>query len=158
MTYTIENERMKLIQKAFLYKLEAEIHNGKLIYTQKRLLSKISKECNLYDFDDEIYESVYKDWRIGIIATILFLLAGFIIITIYVNSNTIDNFLFYFIPAVIEKVKKANIMSLCCGIWNLPFGIPVTLFAIFKNIHSLKYLNMDIPTKALKKYVLKTVK
>ena len=57
-----------------------------------------------------------------------------------------------------EKVKKANIMSLCCGIWNLPFGIPVTLFAIFKNIHSLKYLNMDIPTKALKKYVLKTVK
>lgn len=49
-------------------------------------------------------------------------------------------------------------MSLCCGIWSLPFGIPVTLFAIFKNIHSLKYLNMDIPTKALKKYVLKTVK
>ncbi|WP_230977662.1 hypothetical protein [Treponema vincentii] len=299
---------MKLIQKAFLYKLEAEIRNGKLIYTQKRLLSKISKECNLYDFGDEIYESVYKDWNIGIIAAMLFLLAGFIIITIYVNSNTIDNFLFYscggfntptlasgyvdFIPAVIlsilffvtmrktvyinsragifeflyteeaiyflsglireydtlykkynikeftgkylseqleeiknavdlksmskkeiteiinthaeqlldcfcplcnkrkginaltintaisililtfrhtnieigckeclkEKVKKANIMSLCCGIWNLPFGIPVTLFAIFKNIHSLKYLNMDIPTKALKKYVLKTVK
>ena len=57
-----------------------------------------------------------------------------------------------------EKVKKTNIMSLCCGIWSLPFGIPVTLFAIFKNIHSLKYLNMDIPTKALKKYVLKTVK
>ena len=57
-----------------------------------------------------------------------------------------------------EKVKKANIMSLCCGIWNLPFGIPVTLFAIFKNIHSLKYLNIDIPTKALKKYVLKAVK
>ena len=57
-----------------------------------------------------------------------------------------------------EKVKKANIMSLCCGIWNLPFGIPVTLFAIFKNIHSLKYLNMDIPTKTLKKYVLKAIK
>ena len=292
MTYTIENERMKLIQKAFLYKLEAEIRNEKLIYTQKRLLSKISKECNLYDLDDEVYESVYKDWRIGIIAAILFLLAGFIIITIYVNSNTIDNFLFYFIPAVIltilffvtmrktvyinsragifeflyteeaiyflsglireydtlykkynikeftgkyfseqleeiknavdlksmskkeikeiinthaeqlldcfcplcnkrkginaltintavsililtfrhtnieigckeclkEKVKKANIMSLCCGIWSLPFGIPVTLFAIFKNIHSLKYLNMDIPTKTLKKYVLKAIK
>ena len=284
---------MKLIQKAFLYKLEAEIRNGKLIYTQKRLLSKISKECNLYDFDDDIYESVYKDWRIGIIAAILFLLAGsFIIIDIYVDSNTIDNFLFYFIPAVIltilffvtmrktvyinsragifeflyteealyflselireydtlykkynikeftgkylseqleeiknaadlkkmskkeikeiinthaeqlldcfcplcnkrkginaltvntvfsililtfrhtnieigcreclkEKVKKANIMSLCCGIWSFPFGIPVTLFAIFKNIHSLKYLNMDIPTKALKKYVLEAVK
>ena len=283
---------MKLIQQAFLYKLEAEIRNGKLIYTQKRLLSKISKECNLYDLDDEVYESVYKDWRIGIIAAILFLLAGFIIITIYVNSNTIDNFLFYFIPAVIltilffvtmrktvyinsragifeflyteealyflseliseydtlykkynikeftgkylseqleeiknavnlkrmskkkikeiinthaeqlldcfcplcnkrkginaltintafsililtfrhtnieigckkclkEKVKKANIMSLCCGIWSLPFGIPVTLFAIFKNIHSLKYLNMDIPTKTLKKYVLKAIK
>ena len=57
-----------------------------------------------------------------------------------------------------EKVKKANIMSLCCGIWSLPFGIPVTLFAIFKNIHSLKYLHMDIPTKTLKKYVLKAVK
>ena len=95
---------MKLIQKAFLYKLEAEIRNGKLIYTQKRLLSKISKECNLYDFDDEIYESVYKDWRIGIIAAILFLLAGFIIIDIYVDSNTIDNFLFYFIPAVILTI------------------------------------------------------
>ena len=95
---------MKLIQKAFLYKLEAEIRNGKLIYTQKRLLSKISKECNLYDFDDEVYESVYKDWRIGIIAAMLFLLAGFIIIDIYVNSNTIDNLLFYFIPAVILSI------------------------------------------------------
>ena len=50
-----------------------------------------------------------------------------------------------------EKVKKANIVSLSCGIWSLPFGIPATLFAIFKNIYSLKYLNMDIPTKALKK-------
>ena len=86
---------MKLIQKAFLYKLEAEIRNEKLIYTQKRLLSKISKECDLYNFDDEVSESVYKDWRIGIIAAMLFLLAGFIIIDIYVNSNTIDNFLFY---------------------------------------------------------------
>ena len=57
-----------------------------------------------------------------------------------------------------EKVKKANIMSLCCGIWSLPFGIPATLFAIFKNIHSLNYLNMEIPTKALKKYVWETIK
>mgnify|MGYP001677927183 CR=1 FL=1 len=39
MTYTIKDERMKLIQKAFLYKLEAEIRNGKLIYTPQ--LSKI---------------------------------------------------------------------------------------------------------------------
>ena len=96
MTYTIKDERMKLIQKAFLYKLEAEIRNGKLIYTQKRSLSKISKECSLYYFDDEVYESVYKDWRIGIIAAMLFLLAGFIIIDIYVNSNSnmIFNYLF----------------------------------------------------------------
>ena len=262
---------MKIVQKAFLYKLEAEVRNGTLVYTQKGLLSKISKECSLYDFDDDAYESVYRDWRIGIIAAILFILAGVVIAGIYFNSNTIDNFLFYFIPAVIltvlffitmrktvyinsrtgifeflyteealcflselineyntlykkynikeftgkyfseqleeikniidpkklakkelketigtraerlldcfcpicnkrkginalnistafsililtthyttveigckeclkEKVKKANIISLSCGIWSLPFGIPVTLFAILRNSLSL---------------------
>jgi len=283
---------MKIVQKAFLYKLEAEVREGKLAYTQRGLFSKISKECSLYDFDDEVYESVYKDWRIGIIAAILFLLAGIIIVDICFNSNTIDNFLFYFIPAVIltilflitmrktvyinsragifeflytedalrflneiindykvcykkynikdftgkyffeqleeikttvelkklskkelkefigihtkrlldcfcpicnkrkginalnistafsililtslytnievgcktclkEKVKKANIISLTCGIWSVPFGIPATLFAILKNSLSLKNLNMQTPTKSLKKYILNTIK
>ena len=117
---------MKLIQKAFLYKLEAEIRNGKLIYTQKRLLSKISKECNLYDLDDEVYESVYKDWRIGIIAAILFLLAGFIIITIYVNSNTIDNFLFY-------SCGGFNTPTLASGLLILRFSfIPSDAFALLR--------------------------
>lgn len=55
-------------------------------------------------------------------------------------------------------VKKANRASLWFGIWSIPWGILIPPLVIWKNNRKLNHIQMNVPSKALKKHIIKLLK
>lgn len=55
-------------------------------------------------------------------------------------------------------VKKANTESLCFGLWSMPWGLFVPPLVILMNKKKLAHIQMAIPSKALKKHIIKLLK
>lgn len=93
---------MNLIQKAICQKIEVEYNNCKMHYKNKYFFHNDEKECMINNLHvDEMY-SYKKKNKVILFFGIIFLVFSLIVLyTVYSEVNSLDNFLFWFIPCVI---------------------------------------------------------
>ncbi len=93
---------MNLSQKRLFFKIDVDYSNLKLNYSNNFFFFKDEKECMIYNINlKEISFIKEKNTKLLIGAIIFSILSCMVFVDMYINGNTIDNFLCWFIPCII---------------------------------------------------------
>ncbi|MBR4789910.1 MAG: hypothetical protein IK024_03350 [Treponema sp.] len=97
-----KKKKMHLSQKSIFLKIIVDYNNLKLNYSNTSFFFKNEKECMIFNINIKEISFIKERNEKFLTGAIVFsILSCMVLIGMYINSNTIDNFLFWFIPCIV---------------------------------------------------------